>query len=116
MAHALEIEDDLGGFSDEQRDLIQHAQETQEPAAMDNAYRLLFLKQANALNANLPHLFEKTTDAFQLLFTPSYQNGVIKELVTEVPRDDFDVEKEGQVEIIGWLYQYYNEEPHDRKW
>ncbi|QHV91478.1 BREX-1 system adenine-specific DNA-methyltransferase PglX [Lacticaseibacillus paracasei] len=111
LAHALEIEDDLGGFSDEQRDLIQHAQETQEPAAMDNAYRLLFLKQANALNANLPHLFEKTTDAFQLLFTPSYQNGVIKELVTEVPRDDFDVEKEGQVEIIGWLYQYYNEAP-----
>ncbi|MGJ3847284.1 BREX-1 system adenine-specific DNA-methyltransferase PglX [Levilactobacillus brevis] len=114
LAHALEIEDDLGGFSDEQRDLIQHAQETQEPATMDNAYRLLFLKQANALNANLPHLFEKTTDAFQLLFTPSYQNGVIKELVTEVPRDDFDVEKEGQVEIIGWLYQYYNEEPHDQ--
>ncbi|WP_420329156.1 BREX-1 system adenine-specific DNA-methyltransferase PglX [Lactiplantibacillus plantarum] len=114
LAHALEIEDDLGGFSDEQRDLIQHAQETQEPAVMDNAYRLLFLKQANALNANLPHLFEKTTDAFQLLFTPSYQNGVIKELVTEVPRDDFDVEKEGQVEIIGWLYQYYNEEPHDQ--
>ena len=114
LAHALEIEDDLGGFSDEQRDLIQHAQETQEPAAMDNAYRLLFLKQANALNANLPHLFEKTTDAFQLLFTPSYQNGVIKELVTEVPRDGFDVEKEGQVEIIGWLYQYYNEEPHDQ--
>jgi hypothetical protein len=33
---------------------------------------------------------------------------VIKELVTEVPRDDFDVENEGQVEIIGWLYQYYN--------
>ena len=114
LAHALEIEDDLGGFSDEQRDLIQNAQETQEPAAMDNAYRRLFLKQANALNANLPHLFEKTTDAFQLLFTPSYQNGVIKELVTEVPRDDFDVEKEGQVEIIGWLYQYYNEEPHDQ--
>ena len=113
LAHALEIEDDLGGFSDEQRDLIQHAQETQEPAAMDDAYRLLFLKQANALNANLPHLFEKTTDALQLLFTPSYQNGVIKELVTEVPRDDFDVEKEGQVEIIGWLYQYYNEEPKD---
>ena len=49
-----------------------------------------------------------------LLFTLSYQNGVIKELVTEVPRDDFDVEKEGQVEIIGWLYQYYNEEPHDQ--
>ena len=49
-----------------------------------------------------------------LLFTPSYQNGVIKELVTDVPRDDFDVEKTGQVEIIGWLYQYYNEEAKER--
>lgn len=114
LVHALEIEDDLGSFTDEQRQLIEKAQDTQDPKTMDKAYRMLFLKQANALNANLPLLFEKTSDAFQLLFTPSYQNGVIKELVTEVPRDDFDVEKEGQVEIIGWLYQYYNEEPHDQ--
>ena len=113
LVHALEIEDDLGSFTDEQRQLIEKAQDTQDPKTMDKAYRMLFLKQANALNANLPLLFEKTSDAFQLLFTPSYQNGVIKELVTEVPRDDFDVEKEGQVEIIGWLYQYYNEEPKD---
>ena len=113
LVHALEIEDDLGSFTDEQRQLIEKAQDTQDPKTMDKAYRMLFLKQANALNANLPLLFEKTSDAFQLLFTPSYQNGVIKELVTEVPRDDFDVEKAGQVEIIGWLYQYYNEEPKD---
>ncbi|KWT46401.1 restriction endonuclease subunit M [Levilactobacillus brevis] len=113
LVHALEIEDDLGSFTDEQRQLIEKAQDTQDPKTMDKAYRMLFLKQANALNANLPLLFEKTSDTFQLLFTPSYQNGVIKELVTEVPRDDFDVEKEGQVEIIGWLYQYYNEEPKD---
>lgn len=113
LVHALEIEDDLGSFTDEQRQLIEKAQDTQDPKTMDKAYRMLFLKQANALNANLPLLFEKTSDAFQLLFTPSYQNGVIKELVTDVPRDDFDVEKEGQVEIIGWLYQYYNEEPKD---
>ncbi len=34
--------------------------------------------------------------------------------MTDVPEADFDVEKEGQVEIIGWLYQYYNEEPHNQ--
>ena len=36
---------------------------------------------------------------------------MIKNLIYEVPEEYFDVEKEGQVEIIGWLYQYYNEEP-----
>ena len=35
-------------------------------------------------------------------------------MVNEIPEEYFDVEKEGQVEIIGWLYQYYNEEPHDK--
>jgi len=38
---------------------------------------------------------------------------VIKNLIDEVPEEYFDVEKEGQVEIIGWLYQFYNTEPKD---
>jgi hypothetical protein len=48
------------------------------------------------------------------LFTPSYSSGVIKDLVDDIKEDDFDVDKGGQVEIIGWLYQYYNIEPHDK--
>jgi len=47
------------------------------------------------------------------LFTPSYHDGVIKDLIDGIPESDFDVQLEGQVEIIGWLYQYYNEEPKD---
>jgi hypothetical protein len=39
---------------------------------------------------------------------------VINNLIDEVPEEYFDIEKEGQVEIIGWLYQYYNTEPHDK--
>ena len=38
---------------------------------------------------------------------------MIKELLTEIPESYFDVAREGQVEIIGWLYQYYNTEPKD---
>ena len=38
---------------------------------------------------------------------------MIKELLTEIPESYFDVTQEGQVEIIGWLYQYYNTEPKD---
>ncbi|MBU7557559.1 BREX-1 system adenine-specific DNA-methyltransferase PglX [Weissella paramesenteroides] len=47
------------------------------------------------------------------MFTPSYHDGVIKDLIDVIPENDFDVQLEGQVEIIGWLYQYYNEEPKD---
>ncbi|QKK93893.1 BREX-1 system adenine-specific DNA-methyltransferase PglX [Lacticaseibacillus paracasei] len=48
------------------------------------------------------------------MFTPSYSSGVIKDLVDDIKEEDFDVDKGGQVEIIGWLYQYYNIEPHDK--
>ena len=34
-------------------------------------------------------------------------------LVNDIYEDDFNVEKEGQVEIIGWMYQFYNTEPKD---
>ncbi|WP_126353441.1 BREX-1 system adenine-specific DNA-methyltransferase PglX [Lacticaseibacillus paracasei] len=47
------------------------------------------------------------------MFTPSYSSGVIKDLVDDIKEEDFDVDKGGQVEIIGWLYQYYNTEPKD---
>ena len=47
------------------------------------------------------------------MFTPSYSVGVIRDLVDDIREDDFDVDKGGQVEIIGWLYQYYNIEPKD---
>ncbi|NLR10724.1 BREX-1 system adenine-specific DNA-methyltransferase PglX, partial [Lactobacillus sp. ZJLC28-8] len=48
------------------------------------------------------------------MFTPSYHDGVIQHLITDISEDDFNVAVGGQVEIIGWLYQYYNTEPKDR--
>jgi hypothetical protein len=110
MFHALELEDDLGKYTLEERNLIKRAQKTNKPADMDAMYSMLFIKQADALRQNLPYLFEKTSDYMKLLFTPRYSNGVIKDLVTQIPESYFDVEQEGQVEIIGWLYQYYNTE------
>ena len=49
------------------------------------------------------------------LLTLSYtdKDGIIYHLVHDIEEDDFNVEKEGQVEIIGWLYQYYISEKHD---
>ena len=47
------------------------------------------------------------------MFTPNYHDGVIQHLINDIDEVDFDVTRGGQVEIIGWLYQYYNTEPHD---
>ena len=80
---------------------------------LDEVFRLLFIKQCNALNEILPALFEKTNDYTELLLNLSVidRDGVVYHLVHDIPEEDFDVERGGQVEIIGWLYQYYNTEP-----
>jgi len=81
--------------------------------AIDELFQMLFIKQCNALNAILPGLFEKTSDYTELLLSVSVidQDGVVYHLVHDIPEEDFDVNRGGQVEIIGWLYQYYNTEP-----
>jgi len=82
---------------------------------MDELFRMLFIKQCNALNQILPNLFEGTSHYTELLLNISFtdQEGVVYHLINDIDEDDFNVEKEGQVEIIGWLYQYYNTEPKD---
>ncbi|HFM5449809.1 TPA: BREX-1 system adenine-specific DNA-methyltransferase PglX, partial [Enterococcus faecium] len=83
--------------------------------AMDKLYQLIFIKICNQLNDYLPELFEEVEDYTELLFTASYikKDGVIADLLS-IPEDDFYVQAGGQVEIIGWLYQYYNSEPHNQ--
>ena len=80
---------------------------------LDEVFRILFLKQCNALNEILPSLFEKTKNYTELLLSLSVtnQDGVVYHLIHDIPEDDFNIERGGQVEIIGWLYQYYNTEP-----
>ena len=87
---------------------------------LDELFRLLFIKQCNALNEILPALFEKTSDYTELLLNLSVvdQDGVVYHLTHDIPEQDFDITHpdedgkiQGQVEIIGWLYQYYNTEP-----
>lgn len=80
---------------------------------LDELFRMLFIKQCNKLHDVLPELFEKTDDYSELLLTVSFTDsyGVLYHLVHDIEEDDFNVEKEGQVQIIGWLYQFYNIEP-----
>lgn len=100
---------DLEFSRDEQQRIIDLKNENK----VDDLFRMLFIKQCNALNEILPALFEKTDDYTELLLNLSVidQDGVVYHLVHDIPEEDFDIERGGQVEIIGWLYQYYNTEP-----
>lgn len=82
---------------------------------LDELFRMLFIKQCNMFNEVLPELFEKTDDYSELLLTISFtdKDGVVYHLVHDIAEDDFNVSKEGQVEIIGWMYQYYISEKHE---
>ena len=109
VTHALEANLDYSAYEKDR--IIQLKNENK----LDELFRMLFIKQCNSLNTNLPELFEKTSDYTELLLNISFtdKEGVIYHLVTDIDEDDFNVSKEGQVEIIGWLYQYYNTEPKD---
>lgn len=99
----------LNFTAEEEQAILQLKQDNK----LDELFRLLFIKQCNALAAVLPALFEQTEDYTELLLNLSVvdQEGVVWHLTHDIPEDDFNVEKGGQVEIIGWLYQYYNTEP-----
>ena len=72
---------------------------------------MLFIKQCNSLNAILPELFQQTNDYTELLMNVSLRIRMV--LCIDwytIFRKMISTGKEGQVEIIGWLYQYYNTE------
>ena len=83
---------------------------------LEELFRMLFIRECNHLHDILPELFEATNDYSELLLSLPYtdKDGVVFHLVNDISEDDFNIEKEGQVEIIGWMYQYYNTEPKDK--
>ena len=106
VSRSLEVDLNL---TDREREAIQKAKDENR---YDEAFRLLFIKACNELNNILPGLFEKTDDYMELLLKLPYtSDGVIRMLVDTIPESNFNVNEGGQVEIIGWLYQYYNTEP-----
>ena len=92
-------------FSPYEKDRIMQLKDENK---LDELFRMLFIKQCNKLNEVLPELFEKTLDYTELLLNISFtdKDGLVNHLVNDIDEEDF---KEA-VEIIGWLYQYYNEE------
>lgn len=109
------LETDLAeSFTSQERQQIVDWKLEGSSESMDALYQFTFIKVCNDLNQYLPELFEKIDDYTELLFAASFinQDGVIKDL-RALSESNFDVSQGGQVEIIGWLYQYYNTEPKD---
>lgn len=100
-------------FTGEESDRIY---ELRDNNRLEELFRMLFIRECNHLHDILPELFEATNDYSELLLSLSYtdKDGVVFHLVNDISEDDFNIGKEGQVEIIGWMYQYYNTEPKDK--
>ena len=77
----------------------------------EELYQYLLITQCNALNAGLPYMFEKIANWTDLLFPANLlrNDSVLGHMVSDIPEEDW----QDAVQIIGWLYQYYNTELKD---
>ena len=77
----------------------------------EGLYRYLLLTQCNALNEALPRMFEEMGGYTELLLPNNIlkQDSVLGHMVADIPEEDW----QDAVQIIGWLYQYYNTELKD---
>lgn len=90
--------------------------ELKEDNRTEELYKYLLIVQCNALNSILPGMFQRIEDYTELLFPDNLlrEGSVIARLISDIPADNFDVRSDnGQIEIIGWLYQYYITEKHE---
>ena len=78
----------------------------------DTLFKYLIIVQCNALSSILPGMFQRISDYTELLFPDNLlrEGSVIEQMVSMIPEEDWT----DQVQIIGWLYQYYNTEPKDK--
>ena len=78
----------------------------------EELFKYLLIVQCNALNSILPGMFQRIEDYTELLL-PDYllrEGSVIEQMINLIPEENW----KDQVQIIGWLYQYYNTEPKDK--
>ena len=93
---------DLDGLNMEKVYELKDAEKTEE------LYKYLLIVQCNALNKILPGMFQRLSDYTELLLPDNLlrEGSVIQQMIELIPEDDW----KDAVQIIGWLYQYYNSE------
>jgi len=77
----------------------------------DGLFKYLVIVQCNALSSILPRMFQRISDYTELLFPDNLlrEGSVIEQMISGIPEEDW----KDAVQIIGWLYQFYNGEKKD---
>ena len=96
---------DLDGLNIDKVYEFKNANQTEE------LYKYLLITQCNALNSVLPGMFQRISDFTELLLPDNLlrEGSVIEQMISAIPEEDW----QDAVQIIGWLYQYYNAEKKD---
>lgn len=96
---------DLDGLNMEKVYEFKNTNQTEE------LYKYLLITQCNALNSILPRMFQRISDYTELLLPDNLlrEGSVIEQMISTIPEEDW----QDAVQIIGWLYQYYNAEKKD---
>lgn len=104
LAEAIHL--DLDGLN---MDKVYALKEKNDDEAL---FKYLIITQCNALSAILPGMFQRISDYTELLFPDNLlrDGSVLEQMISLIPEEDW----KAQVQIIGWLYQYYNTEPKDK--
>ncbi|HCS8444695.1 TPA: BREX-1 system adenine-specific DNA-methyltransferase PglX, partial [Escherichia coli] len=107
-------------------EIIDHAQDAADELGLDRArivelklagnkdeelYRELLLGQCHKLHEAMPFLFDALDDETELLLPDNLTrtDSILRGLVDGIPEEDWQ-----QVEVIGWLYQFYISEKKDQ--
>ena len=90
------------------KDKVYALKETEQT---EELYKYLLIVQCNALNSILPGMFQTIADYTELLLPDNLlrEGSVIEQMISQIPEDNW----KDAVQIIGWLYQYYNSEKKD---
>ena len=90
------------------KDKVYALKETEQT---EELYKYLLIVQCNALNSILPGMFQTIADYTELLLPDNLlrEGSVIEQMISQIPEDNW----QDAVQIIGWLYQYYNSEKKD---
>ena len=90
------------------KDKVYALKETEQT---EELYKYLLIVQCNALNSILPGMFQTIADYTELLLPDNLlrEGSIIEQMISQIPEDNW----QDAVQIIGWLYQYYNSEKKD---
>jgi len=97
-------------------DIVAEILQKTDMNATDRLYRYVLIEQCKKLSSILPGIFKGVDNDTSYTLLPDSlisKDGIVYDFITTVDESNFDLSKQGQIEIIGWLYQFYISEKKD---